>query len=57
MNKTLFNMVCSMLFFNNVKLMFWDDVVLCVVYVRNMSPSHDIGKKTPYVMWYGHIPF
>jgi hypothetical protein len=36
--------------------MFWDDVVLCVVYVRNMTPSHAHRNKTPYKMWYGCIP-
>jgi transposase InsO family protein len=56
MNMTLLNMVCSMMFFKNVKLMFWVDAVLCAVYVKNRSPSHALGNKTPYEMWYGHIP-
>jgi hypothetical protein len=45
-----------MMFFNNVKLMFWVDAVLCVVYVKNMCPYHVIKNKIPYEMWYGHIP-
>jgi hypothetical protein len=49
-------MVRSMMFSKNVKLLFWDDVVLCVVYVKNKSPSHALKNKTPYEMWYGHIP-
>jgi hypothetical protein len=53
---TFLNMVCSMMFFENVKLMFWADAVLCVVFVKNKSPSHALGNKTPYEMWYGHIP-
>jgi hypothetical protein len=56
MNMTLLNMVRSMMFFKNVKLMFWDDAVLCAVYVKNMCPSHALKNKTPYEMWYGHIP-
>jgi hypothetical protein len=56
MNKTLLNMVHSMMFFKNVKLMFWADVVLCAAYVKNRCPSHALEKKTPYEMWYGHIP-
>ena len=52
----LLNVVHSMLFFKNVKLMFWDDVVLCVVYVRNKSPYHDLGNKTPSEMWNDCIP-
>jgi hypothetical protein len=56
MNMTLLNMVCSMMFFKNVKLMFWADAILCTVYVKNMCPSHAIQNKTPYEMWYDHIP-
>jgi transposase InsO family protein len=48
MNMTLLNMVHSMLFFKNVKLMFWGDAILYVVYVRNRSPSHALRNKTPY---------
>jgi hypothetical protein len=55
MNMTIFNMVWSMMFFKNVKLMFGAVGVLCVVYVKNMSPSHALGNKTPYEMWYGYI--
>jgi hypothetical protein len=56
MNKTLLNMVCSMLFFKNVKLMFWADEVMCAMYLRNIIPSHSLGKKYFYEMWYDHIP-
>jgi len=56
MNRTILNMVHSMMFFKNVKLMFWVDAVLCVVYVNNRCPSNAIRNKTPYEMWYGHIP-
>jgi transposase InsO family protein len=47
MNRTLLSMVCSMMFFKNVKLMFWDDVVLCVAYVKNKILSHALGNNTP----------
>jgi hypothetical protein len=56
MNMTLLNIVHSMMFFKNVKLMFWVDVVLCVVCVKKMCPSHALENKTPYEMWYGRIP-
>lgn len=49
-------MVCSMMFFTNVKLMFWVDAVLCVVYIKNRCPSHALRNKTSYEIWYGHIP-
>eukprot|EP00253_Pinus_taeda_P021664 PITA_21664 len=36
--------------------MFWADAVLCVVYIKNSCPSSAIRNKTPYEIWYGHIP-
>jgi len=36
MNGTLLNMVHSMLFFKNVKLMFWADEVLCAMYLKKI---------------------
>ena len=56
MNRTILNMVRSMMFFKNVKLMFWANSVLCVVYIKNRDSSNAIRNKTPYEMWYGHIP-
>eukprot|EP00253_Pinus_taeda_P010941 PITA_10941 len=45
-----------MLFFKNVKIMFWADAVLCAAYIKNKCPSNAIRNKTPYEMWYGHVP-
>ena len=56
MNMTILNMVCSMMFFNNVKLMFWVDEALCDVYIKNRFPSKIIRNETPYETWHGHIP-
>ena len=56
MNRTLLNMVRSMMFFKNVKLMFWGEVVLCTEYIRNWCPSSVINNRTPYEMWYIHPP-
>ena len=56
MNETILNMVRSMLFFKNVKLMFWADAVLCAVYIKNRYPSSSIRNKNPFEMWHGHIP-
>jgi hypothetical protein len=50
MNRTLLNMVHSMMFFKNVKLIFWIDAVQCAVYVKNRCPSHALNNKTPYEM-------
>jgi hypothetical protein len=55
MNKTLLNMVHSMMFFKNMKLMFWVDATVCAMYVKNMCPSHGLENKT-HEMWYGLIP-
>jgi hypothetical protein len=56
MNGTLLHMVYSMMFFKNVKLMFWDDAFLCAVYVKKIYTFHALKNKTPYEIWYGHIP-
>ena len=34
----------------------WGEVVLCVVYIKNRSPSASLHNKTPYEMWHGHLP-
>eukprot|EP00253_Pinus_taeda_P003063 PITA_03063 len=36
--------------------MFWANAVLCVLYLYNRCPSNAIRNKTPYEVWYGHIP-
>ena len=48
-------MVRSMLFFKNIKIMLWANVVLCPAYIKNRCPSNAIRNKTPYEMWYGHV--
>ena len=55
MNRTLMDMEISMMFFNNVKLMFWGDAIVCATYLRNRSSSHAIEDKTPHEMWFGHL--
>ena len=36
--------------------MFWADFVICVLYIKNRCPSNAIRNRTPYEMWYGHVP-
>ena len=55
MNKTIMNMVCSMLFFKNVKMMFWGDAMLCAIYLRNIIPTHALKNKTLHEIWYDCI--
>ena len=50
MNRTLMNMARSMMFFKNVKLMYWVDAVVCVAYLRNRIPSHALEDKAPHEM-------
>lgn len=56
MNRTILNIVRFMMFFNNVKLMFWGEAVLCAIYINNRSPSAALHNKTPYEVWHGHLP-
>jgi transposase InsO family protein len=53
--RTLLNMVRSMMFFKNVKLMFWADVVLCAIYVKVCAHLMALQNNISYEMWYGHI--
>eukprot|EP00253_Pinus_taeda_P016152 PITA_16152 len=36
--------------------MLWADVVLCAANIKIRCPSNAIRNKTPYEMWYGHVP-
>ena len=56
MTRTLMNMEISMMFFKNVKLMFWGDALVCVAYLRNIITSQALEDKTPHEMWFGHLP-
>lgn len=49
-------MVRSMMFFKNVKFMFWGEEILCGAYIINHCPYSIINNKRPYEMWYNHIP-
>ena len=44
-----------MIFFKNVKLISWGEAILCVVYIKNRSPSTALQNKTPYEIWHGHL--
>lgn len=56
MNRSLLNMNQAMLLFKNVKIIFWDDAILFVVYIRNRFPSHALENKIPYEIWFGRVP-
>ena len=56
MNRTIMNILRSMLFFKNVKLMILGDALLCAVYFRKWSPNHVLENKALHELWYGFIP-
>jgi hypothetical protein len=45
-----------MMFFWNVRLIFWGEEVLCAVYILNRCPSTSINNKSPYELWYNRLP-
>lgn len=56
MNRTLHNVVRSMVFFKKVKLLFWEEEIVCESYIRNYFPSFVINNKFPYELWYNRLP-
>ena len=56
MNITFINTIICMMFFKNVKLMFWGEAVLFATYIRNHCPSSVINNGNPYELWYDRLP-
>jgi transposase InsO family protein len=54
-NRTLLDMVRSMMAHANLSTTFWGDALLTAVYVLNRVPTKSV-PKTPYEMWTGRIP-
>jgi hypothetical protein len=55
-NRTLLNMVRSMINAKNVPKKFWPEVVLWATYVMNRSPTHAVKNLTPEEAWSGMKP-
>lgn len=53
----ILNMPHVMLLFKNIKLIFWDDVVQFIFYLRNIYPSQALDNKTPFEIWFGCVTF
>lgn len=49
-------MIRSIMFFKNVKLMFWGEEILYATYIRNCCHSSIINNITPYGLWYDRLP-
>jgi hypothetical protein len=55
MNRTLFDMVRSMMAQANLPILFWGDALLTAAYILNRVPSKSISS-TPYELWNGVKP-
>ena len=54
-NKTLFDMVRSMIAQANLPISFWGDALLTATYKLNRMPSKSVSS-TPYELWNGIKP-
>nr|KYP35823.1 Retrovirus-related Pol polyprotein from transposon TNT 1-94 [Cajanus cajan] len=55
-NRTILDMVRSMLKGKNMPKKFWAEAVQCAVYVQNRCPHAKLGEKTPQEIWSGMKP-
>ncbi|GJS03683.1 retrotransposon protein, putative, ty1-copia subclass [Tanacetum coccineum] len=54
-NRTLLNMVRSMMNLTTLSLSFWDYALESATRILNMVPTKKVDK-TPYELWYGKVP-
>ncbi|GJY02119.1 retrotransposon protein, putative, ty1-copia subclass [Tanacetum coccineum] len=54
-NRTLLNMVRSMMNLTTLPLSFWDYALVSTTRILNMVPTKKVNK-TPYELWYGKVP-
>ncbi|GJV94959.1 retrotransposon protein, putative, ty1-copia subclass [Tanacetum coccineum] len=54
-NRTLLNMVRSMMNLTTLPLSFWDYALESATRILNMVPTKKVDK-TPYELWYGKVP-
>ena len=55
-NRTILDMVRSMLKSKNMPKEFWAEAVQCAVYVQNRCPHAKMGDQTPQEAWSGRKP-
>lgn len=55
-NRTILNMVRSMLKSKKMPKEFWAEAVACAVYLTNRSPTRSVHEKTPQEAWSGRKP-
>ena len=56
MNRTLVEMVRSMLSESNLPKKFWAEALATATYLRNRCPTKAVDGKTPYEVWSGEKP-
>jgi len=56
MNRTLFEMACTMLDAAGAPVELWGEAVLAACHIRNRLPSHPLHNKTPHEAWTGKKP-
>ncbi|GJV39568.1 retrotransposon protein, putative, ty1-copia subclass [Tanacetum coccineum] len=54
-NRTLLDMVRSMMYLTTLPLSFWDYALESATRILNMVPTKKVDK-TPYELWYGKVP-
>ena len=55
-NRTILDMVRSMIKTKNMPKEFWAEAVQCAVYIQNRCPHAILENKTPQELWRGHKP-
>jgi transposase InsO family protein len=55
-NRTIMNMICSMLSEKKVPKMFWPEAVNWAIHILNQSPTFAVKDKTPEKVWSGVKP-
>ena len=54
-NRTLLDMVRSMMYLTDLPLLFWDYALETVAFTLNRAPSKSV-ETTPYELWFGEKP-
>ena len=55
-NRTILDMVRSMLKIKELPKEYWAEAVQCAVYIQNRCPHSNLGDETPQELWSGRKP-
>src|SRR5579871_5664138 len=56
MNRTLFDMACTMLDASGAPLELWNEAILAACNIRNRLPTRSLDGKSPHEAWTGKKP-